>query len=117
MPDILEMTIQVSNNRIISEHMERVRNDIVEGRSLSYAIGQRPVFPRLLVQLARVGEETANLEDSLEAVAETYEAQVDKRVNTVVSLIEPSIILFVGLIVAFIAVSVIMPTYAILSEI
>ena len=74
------------------------------------------MFPRLLVQLARVGEEAGNLEESLQAVGDTYEAEVDRRLKTIVSLIEPGIMLFAGLMVAFIAISVILPTYSILGE-
>jgi type II secretory pathway component PulF len=117
MPELLEMAASISRNRVVAGGVEQVRNDVLEGRSLSHALSANPVFPKLLVQLARVGEETANLEDGLEAVAEAYEAQVERRVSMLVAMIEPGLILFIGLMVAFIAVSVILPTYAILGEI
>jgi len=116
MPEILDMASGISRNQLVTESIESVHRDILEGQSLSHALSTSPVFPRLLIQLVRVGEETANLDESLESVAEAYEVNVDRKVTLVVALIEPSVILFIGLIVAFIAVSVILPTYAILGE-
>ena len=55
MPDILEMTIQISRNRIIGENLVRVRNEILEGRSLSYSLAASPVFPRLSNSANRPG--------------------------------------------------------------
>lgn len=116
MPEILDMASGISRNQIVSDSIRSVHRSILEGQSLSHALSANPVFPRLLIQLARVGEETANLDESLESVAEAYEVQVERKVTLIVSLIEPSVILFIGLIVAFIAISVILPTYAILGE-
>ncbi len=116
MPETLEIAAQVSQNRRVAEALENVSNEVTKGRSLSQSMMENPLFPKLLVQLDQVGEETANLEESLKAVAETYEAEADRRVSTIISLIEPGIIVFIGVIVAFIAISVILPTYSLLGE-
>jgi type IV pilus assembly protein PilC len=116
MPEILDMAAGISRNQVVIESIKSVHQDILQGQSLTQSLSKNPVFPRLIIQLARVGEETANLDESLESVAEAYEVNVDRNVTLVVALIEPSVIVFIGLIVAFIAVSVILPTYAILGE-
>jgi type IV pilus assembly protein PilC len=116
MPEILNMASGISRNQVVTDAIGSVHQDILAGQSLTHALSKNPVFPRLIIQLVRVGEVTANLDESLESVAEAYEVNVERKVTLVVALIEPSVILFIGLIVAFIAVSVILPTYAILGE-
>ena len=97
--------------------LEKVRSEILKGRRLSDSMMDDQVFPRLLVQMVKVGEEAGTLGEDLGAVADTYQAEVSRRVDTLVSLLEPGIMVVLGLIVAFIAVSVIMPIYSILGEI
>ena len=117
MPEIMDMVVKTSRNTTVAEALENVRGEILKGRRLSQPMTENQTFPRLLVQMIKVGEEAGTLDEDLKAVAESYEAEVDKRVNTLLSLLEPGLIVILGLIVAFIAVSVIMPVYSILGEI
>ncbi len=117
MPEIMDMVVKTSKNISMAEALDKVRGEILTGRRLSQSMTENQVFPRLLVQMIRVGEEAGTLDEDLKAIAETYEAEVDKRVNTLLSLMEPSLIVVLGLMVAFIAVSVIMPIYSIMGEI
>ena len=116
-PEIMDMAVSISRNRIVNEALENVKYEVLNGRNFSYSMIKNWIFPRLMVQVVKVGEETATLEQNLRAIAETYEAEVDNKVNTLVSIIEPSIMLFVGAVVAFIAISVVLPTYSYLESI
>ena len=116
-PEIMEMVVKTSRNGVMTEALENVSGEILKGRRLSQPMTENLMFPRLLVQMVKVGEEAGTLGEDLKALAETYETEVDKRVNTVLSLMEPGLIVVLGLFVAFIAVSVIMPIYSILGEI
>ena len=117
MPEIMSMAVQTSRNKFVAEALKKVREAILEGRRFSQPLSEDPVFPRLLVQMVAVGEEAGTLEDDLGAIAETYDAEVDKRVDTIVSLLEPGLMVVLGLIVAFVVMSVIMPMFSILGEI
>lgn len=117
MPEIMDMVVKTSKNTVVAEALDSLRGEILKGRRLSDSMTQHPVFPRLLMQMVKVGEEVGSLDEDLAAIAETYEADVDKRVNTLVALLEPGLMVVLGLVVAFIAVSVIIPIYSVLGEI
>ena len=80
-------------------------------------MARNPVFPRPLVQMTRVGEEAGTLDQDLSVIAETYESEVDKKVGAFVALLEPSLMVGMGVVVAFIVISVILPTYSIYGNI
>jgi type IV pilus assembly protein PilC len=71
----------------------------------------------MLAQVVRVGEETGSLDNQLLTLAEYYEEEVDRSLGNMTTLLEPAMMIFVGLIVAFIAVAVIMPMYSLMSQI
>ena len=116
-PETLGMVVKTSRNRIVAEALGNVRDEILKGRRLSDAMTENQVFPRVLVQVVKVGEEAGTLDEDLKVIAETYEADLDRGVNTLVSLLGPVFALIIGSIVMFIAVSVIMPIYSLWGEI
>ena len=71
----------------------------------------------MLIQMVEVGEETGTLDSNLETMAEFYGREVDERINTLTSMIQPALTLAVGLVVAFIALSIIMPMYDIMQSV
>lgn len=117
LPEIMDMVVKTSRNMIVAEALENVRKEILKGSRFSHPMAENHTFPRLLVQMVKVAEEAGTMDEDLKAVAETYEAEVDRRVNTIVSLLGPGLMIVLGLIVAFIAVSVIMPIYSALGQI
>jgi type IV pilus assembly protein PilC len=80
-------------------------------------LSEERLFPQLLAQMVRVGEETGTLEENLETLSGFYEEEVDRGIKLLTSLAEPALTIFVGIIVGFIAISMVMPMYSILSEI
>jgi len=117
LPEALQLTGSIVTNRVISRAMETLRRESMQGRGLSEPIARTGLFPRMLSQMVRVGEETGTLDANLKTLAGFYDEEVDRSVKRVTGLLEPGLIIFVGLIVGFVAISVIMPMYSLLQNI
>ena len=117
MIETMDMVIQTTQNRVVRKAVEDIRTQMLEGRGLFQSMAPNELFPPLLVQLVRVGEEVGTLSADLMTTADLYEQEVDERVDLLLSLMQPFLILIIGLIVAFIAVSVIVPIYSIMGSI
>jgi len=117
LPQVIDIIAQTLGNRVIRQALRDVREGLVQGQGLSQAMGAIDLFPRLLVEAVAVGEKTGNMEGTLATLADFYEQRVDRRIDTLTSLIEPSLTVVVGLVVAFIALSMITPLYSILESI
>ncbi len=117
LPESLELSRTIVSNRLVANAVESLRRDSLQGRGLSDPIQRTGIFPRMLSQMVRVGEETGTLDANLKTLANFYDKEVDRSVSTVTGLLEPGLIILVGLIVGFVAVSVIMPMYSLLQNI
>jgi type IV pilus assembly protein PilC len=80
-------------------------------------MAQRSLFLPLMVQMVGVGEETGNLDNTLATVAQSYEVESDDRTSSAVALIQPAMIVIIGLIVGFIAVAMVSAMYGIYGQI
>jgi type IV pilus assembly protein PilC len=109
--------LQTTGNVVVAAALERARVALLSGQGLSSPLAAEPIFPPLLAQMVRVGEETGTLEGNLQTLADFYEEEVDRNTQLMTSLVEPALTIFIGLVVGFIAISMIMPMYSILSEI
>ncbi len=117
LPQIMNVVIQTVGNRIIRQALREVRDKLVQGQGLSQPMAAVDLFPRLLVEMVVVGEKTGTIDSTLATLADFYEQRVDQRINTLISMIEPTLTILVGLVVAFIALSMITPLYSILRSI
>ncbi|HEY77392.1 MAG TPA: type II secretion system F family protein [Thermoflexia bacterium] len=115
--EVMELAVSTAGNTVVAEALERVRIALLTGQGLSGPLAAEPLFPPLLAQMTRVGEESGTLEENLETVADFYEEGVDRKMRLLVSFVEPALTIFVGLIVGFIALSMVMPMYSVLSSI
>jgi type IV pilus assembly protein PilC len=115
--EVIELVVHTSGNVVVAEALDRARMALLEGQGLSNPLAAERLFPPLLAQMVRVGEETGTLEANLETLADFYEEEVDRSARLLASLAEPALTIFVGAIVGFIAVSMVSPMYSILSEI
>ncbi len=115
--EVMDLVLQTSGNAVVVQALSGVRDELLAGRGLSSPLSRQKFFPRLMVQMVRVGEETGTLDGNLETLADFYEEETDRAISTMTSLIEPAMLLFAGGVVAFIAVSVIMPMYSIMGSI
>ena len=114
MSEIMNLIVDTMGNIIIKEAFSRVRTEMLQGQGLSQPIRQEKVFPGLLAQMVRVGEETGTLDTNLETLAVFYEEEADRKINTLTAMVEPALMLFVGVMVGFLAVAVIMPMYSLI---
>lgn len=115
--ETMELLLRTTENRALQEALGKVRTDVLGGISMSAALSLQPIFPPLLGQMVKVGEETGTLAENLMTLARYYEDETDRAVATLTSLIEPTLILAVGGFIAFLAISIITPMYSILKVI
>lgn len=111
----IEITSAVVDNKIFREIMDRTLIEVKGGAALSTSLGQHPEIPGMMVQMIKVGEETGELGNILKTLAKFYQREVIQAVDTLVSLIEPAMIVALGLGVGVLLASVLMPIYNIAS--
>lgn len=111
MVQALEVTSEVVDNSVFKEILENTLLEVKGGRSFADAIGEYPEIPGVLSQMAKVGEETGNLSDIMKTLANFYMREVNNSVDTLIGLIEPAMIVLLGLGVGTLLASVLMPIY------
>jgi general secretion pathway protein F len=97
---------EISQNVAISRSIAHVHDRLREGKGISKSLGETGVFPPMAIHMIGVGEETGKLDEMLIKVAETYEENVQTTVKRFVSLLEPLIIVVMGVVVFFIVMSI-----------
>ncbi len=107
----LEVTAEVVDNAVYKEIIETALSEVKGGRSFADAIGEYPEIPGVLTQMAKVGEETGSLASILKTLANFYRREVNNAVDTMIGLIEPAMIVLLGLGVGTLLASVLMPIY------
>ena len=108
----LDLTAEVVGSRIYKDIMKKVVEDVKAGSSLSAAFEKYPEqMPGILVQMVKVGEETGSLGQILKTLGDFYKREVDDAIDTLVGMIEPIMIVVLGLGVGILLVSVLMPIY------
>lgn len=111
MVQALEVTADVVDNTVYKEILEYTLLEVKGGRSFADTISEFPEIPGVMSQMAKVGEETGNLGQILSTLAMFYRREVENAVDTLISLIEPIMIVLLGLGVGLLLVSVLMPIY------
>ncbi len=112
----LEIVSDTAGNRVVAETVVRARHSIKEGEKISTPLFGSRIFPVMVTQMIAIGEETGRLDQMLVKVANFYDDEVDNTLKSLTSLIEPLMIVGLGLIVGFIAVSVISPIYSLVGS-
>jgi type II secretion system protein F len=109
----LEISGNALANRPLSRAVEAVREEVREGTSIAVALERAAVFPPLLVHMAGVGEETGQLPEMMTKVADSLDFEVDSTLGRLSTLLEPIIIIVMGVIVGFIVLAVLLPIFQI----
>jgi general secretion pathway protein F len=99
------------NNIIIGEAIRQAAKDIEEGKGLSGPLSQSGMFPPLVTEMIAVGEQSGTLEKMLNRIATAYENESQSNIMIMTSLLEPIMILVMGLAVGFIVVSILLPIF------
>jgi type IV pilus assembly protein PilC len=117
LPRSMAVTAESANNSIYRTALESIRVEMMEGQGLAAPIARSGLFPGAAQQMFRVGEETGTLDQQLEVAAEYYSRELETKVDRATALFEPAIIIFMGVIVGFVAVALISAMYGIYSQV
>lgn len=109
--EALKLVAPVTGNSVIGQQVEQVRQNIVRGSSLSSELASRPCFPRLLVRMAAAGEASGRLSDMLNRVATHYTRESTARMDTLMALLEPALLVFVGALVGLVVIAIYFPIF------
>lgn len=109
----LETVEEVATNQMVSRALREVRVGVREGQGIAAPLGRSGVFPTLSLQMISVGEETGRLDEMLMRVAEYYERDTYNQVKRLTSLVEPLLILTMGLIVGFVVIAMMLGVFSI----
>lgn len=106
-----ELLSKVSGNKVVEKSLLNVKDKILQGVSISRAMYEEGVFPILFVRMVSVGESGGNLEEVLSEMERYFESELDNDIKKFIALLEPSLTIILGLIVAFIAFSIYLPMF------
>ena len=116
LPDIITMCIQSSGNRIVTQALSEVKQEMLSGEGLAQPMAKRPIFLPLMVQMVAVGEKTGNLGNTLTTVADSYETDADDKTMTAVGLLQPALTIGMAIVVGFIVVAMISAMYGVYGQ-
>ena len=114
--DGLEITAKTSGNAIVEDAIMLTRKSIERGETVSAPLKETSVFPSMVVQMISVGETTGALDTMLGKIAEFYEEEVDTAVAGLLTLLEPIMIFFLGVVVGGIVIAMYMPIFDLISK-
>jgi type II secretory pathway component PulF len=113
----LKITEQVMANSLIREAIAKTREAVTDGKTLAQPLAQSKLFPQLMVDLVRIGEETGDVPGSLNNLADTYEGELQISLRVMTNLIEPVLIILMAVIVGFLLLSILLPMFNLISHI
>ncbi len=114
--DGLEITARTAGNAIIEDAIMAVRKAVESGLTVAQPLKESGVFPAMVVQMIGVGEQTGALDNMLSKIADFYEEEVDQAVANLLTLMEPVMILFLGITVGGIVISMYLPLFDLISK-
>ena len=117
LPRAMAVTAEASNNAVYHKGLNHIREQMMEGNGLAVPLAETGLFPAAARQMFRVGEETGTLDKQLSTAAAFYHRELEIKVKHFTSLFEPIIIIFMGLIVGFVAVALVSAMYGIYRQV
>jgi len=109
--DALAITARGAGNKVIEAAVLNARSSIAAGRTIAEPLTESKVFPPMVCQMISVGETTGSLDAMLQKIADFYEDEVDNTVANLMSLLEPAVILFLGVVIGGLVVSMYLPIF------
>lgn len=109
----LDIVVEVLGNRVVVDEVAKIPQNVTQGEGVAAPLKKSKIFPPVVVNMMAIGEETGRLDDVLIKIARSYETEVDRAVKTATSLIEPIIILMMGVVVGFIVIAMLLPIFSI----
>ena len=115
--DSIVIVSDVVKNKIAKDALLKVNERLSRGEGLYYSIEEAGIFPNMLCSMIKIGEETGSLDEILNKTADFYDEELDTTIQTTVSLMEPALIVVMGLVIGFIVISVMLPMFDVYSQI
>jgi type II secretory pathway component PulF len=113
----LKITEQIIPNKILKQAIAKTREEVTDGKTIAQPLGRSKVFPQLMVDLVKIGEETGDVPGALKNVADTYENELSIALRVMTNMIEPVLIICMAIGVGFLLMSVLSAMFAITSNI
>ena len=109
--DALVITARTAGNKVVERAIMSARASIASGRTIAEPLTESKVFPPMVCQMISVGETTGALDSMLQKIADFYEDEVDNTVANLMSLLEPAVILFLGVVIGGLVISMYLPIF------
>lgn len=116
LPDAMAVASDGTNNAIYRTALDDVREQMIRGEGIAAPLAATELFPSAATQMIRVGEDTGSLDVQLTNTARFYEQELDYKLKNLTSLFEPAVIIFMGLIVGFVALALVSAMYGIFNQ-
>ncbi|MDI9354796.1 MAG: type II secretion system F family protein [Cyanobium sp. MAG06] len=117
MTEALSITSEVVDNYVYKKMTERILNRVENGKTLSSAMSEETLIPNIMVQMTRIGEETGSIGAMLKSVADFYKKELERTIEITISLVEPVMVVVLGVSVAGLIASVLLPLYDVATSI
>jgi type IV pilus assembly protein PilC len=116
LPEVMGMTIYNSNNKVVADNLTGVQQELIRGEGLSRPMAKRKLFLPMMTQMVKVGEETGNLDNTLDTVADSFEMESSEKTKSAVALIQPVMTIIIGLLVGFVVLAMVSAMYSIYGQ-
>ena len=116
LPEVMAIAIHSSNNKFVAENLTGVQQELIRGEGLSQPMIKRKLFLPLMTQMVKVGEETGNLENTLNTVADNFDMEASDKTKAAVGLIQPIMTLVIGGIVGFVVLAMMSAMYSLYGQ-
>ncbi len=114
--EALDITARTSGNAIVERAIQKTRKAVEAGRSLVEPLKETDVFPGMVTQMIAVGEQTGAMDTMLQKIADFYEDEVDAAVKDLLTLLEPVMIVFLGVVVGGVVISMYLPLFSLIGK-
>jgi type IV pilus assembly protein PilC len=112
----LDITARTAGNAVVERSLQKVRKSLEEGKSLTEPLKDSAVFPGMVTQMIAVGEQTGAMDAMLQKIADFYEEEVDAAVKDLLTALEPIMIVFLGVVVGGVVISMYMPLFSLIGK-
>jgi type IV pilus assembly protein PilC len=116
LPEVMALAVFNSNNRVVADNLTGVQQELIRGEGLSRPMAKRRLFLPLMTQMVKVGEETGNLDNTLDTVADSFEMESSEKTRSAVALIQPVMTIIIGLLVGFVVLAMVSAMYSIYGQ-
>jgi type IV pilus assembly protein PilC len=109
--DVLQIVSQTVGNVIMEKAVKTAATDIERGEGISAALGKNPIFPSMIIRMLSAGEQTGNIDNMLERVADFLDEEIDNTLSGLMSLLEPLLIVFLGIVIGGMVICMFLPIF------